>query len=235
MIICKNCGVELEENMQYCPLCRQRVDMAKGKSDELPDTLKLVPLYTQQIKAPHKKFTWEITSLILLSAIIATFIINFIINKKITWSEYPAAISLIIFSYVTLFAFWQRKTFIQLLAGLILSSVCIIIVDALTGGIDWAVDLGIPILLAANLIIIGLLRIIRSAKHKGINLLAWGFVGAAILCICIEGILSYYQTKSLRLVWSIIVGGSIVLVVLVLFFVHSRLKKGRDLKRTFHI
>jgi hypothetical protein len=181
MIICKNCGVELEEDMQNCPLCGQPVNMAKNKSRELPDNPEYAPPYSQRITTPHKKFTWEITSLILLSAIIATFIINFIINKKITWSEYPAAISLVLFSYVTVFAFWQRRTFIQLLAGFIISSVFIVIVDALTGGIDWSLNPGIPILLVANLVIAGLIRIIQSSKHKGINLLAWAFVGAAIL------------------------------------------------------
>lgn len=150
MKICKNCGLELEEDMENCPLCGQAVSLAKNKSHELHGNLQQPALYTQQMTRPQKKFTWEITSLILLSAIIATFIINFIINKKITWSEYPAAISFIIFSYVTLFAFWQRKTFIQILAGLILSSFCIIIVDALTSGIDWAVNLGIPILLCIS-------------------------------------------------------------------------------------
>ncbi len=32
MSICKNCGVELESDMQYCPLCGVRVsDMESGK------------------------------------------------------------------------------------------------------------------------------------------------------------------------------------------------------------
>jgi hypothetical protein len=234
MIICKNCGVELEAGMEICPLCGQPVngpDVTSGKSQAYSQALP----YARQMTAPQKKFVWEIVSLILLSAIFATLIIDFIITKSITWSEYPAAISLTIFAYLSLFAFWRKRTFIQILAGLVLSSASMIIVDAITGGFDWALTLGIPMLAAANLVIVALVRIIQRSKHKGVNLLAWCFVGAAILCIFIEATLSYYHTKSLYLSWSVIVCGSIIPVVLVLLFVHFRLKKGRDLKRTFHI
>jgi hypothetical protein len=181
------------------------------------------------------KFTWEIVSLILLSAIIATFIINFIINKSITWSEYPVAISLIIFSYISLFAFWRQRTTIQMMVGFGLSSGCVLALDVVTGGINWALWLGIPLLLATNLIVILLLLIIDSSKNKGINLLAWGFLGAGLLCICIEGVLSYYEIKQVQLNWSVIVASCIVPVVLVLLFVHFRLKKGRSLEKTFHV
>lgn len=119
--------------------------------------------------------------------------------------------------------------------NLLLSSASIVAVDAVTGGINWALTVGIPMLLSVNLVIAGLIHIFRFAKYKGINLLAWAFAGVAILCICIEGILSYYQTKSLYLAWSVIVLGSILPVFLVLLFVHFRLKKGRNLEKTFHV
>jgi hypothetical protein len=231
MNICKNCGVELEDNMQTCPLCGQ-----PANADNVKKTASQQPLlYTGQMTAPQKKFTWEIVSLILLSAIVVTFILNFIINKRITWSEYPMAISLIIFSYLSLFAFWRQRTIILLMVGFVLSSGCILALDLITGGISWALWLGIPLLLAATVIVIMLLVIIDSASHKGVNLLAWGFLGAGLLCICIEGILSYYQVNQLNLTWSVIVGACVIPVSLVLLFVHFRLKKGRSLKKTFHV
>lgn len=221
--------------MESCPLCGQLVGGASDKSNKFLAYGQQSLQHARRMTAPQKKITWEIISLILLSAVVATFIVNFIINKKITWSEYPAAISLVIFSYISLFAFWRQRTLIQMLAGLLLSSASIIVIDIATGGISWALNLGLPMLLALNLVIAVLITIVQSSKYKGINLLAWAFLGAAILCICIEGILSYYETRSLRLNWSIITGGCIIPVVLVLIFVHFRLKKGRNLERTFHV
>jgi hypothetical protein len=234
MIICKNCEVELEEDMRYCPLCGQAVNSA-DKSQEAAFDPQQSLSYRRKMTAPEKKFTWEIISLILLSAVVATFIINFIIDRKITWSEYPAAVSLIIFSYLSLFAFWQQRVLIQIAVGFVLSSICMIVLDMLTGSINWALTLGIPLLLAVNLIMAVVIGIINVSKYKGINLLAWAFLGAAFLSICVEGILSYYQAKTIQLTWSVIVGGCIIPVVLVLLFIHFRLKKGRSLKKTFHI
>jgi hypothetical protein len=233
MIVCKNCGVELEESMGYCPLCGLPAnsvgDFTEAQSH--PQSL----YHRQQMTAPQKKFTWEIISLVLLSAIAATFIIDFILNREVSWSEYPAAISFTIFSYVSLFAFWQQKIVVQMLAGFIVSSVCMTVIDLVTGGIQWAFNLAIPILLAMNLLVVGFIMVLQLSKYKGVNLLAWGFLAAALLCMCIDGVLSYHQVRSLELGWSIIVGGCAVPVVLVLIFIHFRLKKGRNLKRTFHM
>src|SRR5688572_12024894 len=118
MSICKNCGVELESDMKYCPLCRVHVsNMGSGKITDTEGQ----PEFNRSMTQPQKKFTWEIISIILLSGLVANFIIDFIINRRITWSEYPVAISLVIFSYVSLFAFWDQKTIIQIAGSFILS------------------------------------------------------------------------------------------------------------------
>jgi hypothetical protein len=231
MIICQNCGVELEQDMQHCPLCGMAVD---GSSARLP-TEELAYPYIRKMTQPQRKFTWDIISLVLLSALAATLIINFILDRKITWAEYPAVVSLTIFTYVSLFAFWKRRAIVQIVVGFVISAGWIILIDALTGSIDWALRLGIPMLFAANLVIVGLLAIIWMSRNKGLNLLAWGFLGAAILCICIEGVLRYYQSENIKFTWSVIVVGCALPVMLVLLFVHIRLKKGRSLKKTFHI
>jgi hypothetical protein len=230
MIICKNCEVELEDDMLTCPLCRQPVG-----TESLQSSFQGPIFYSKRMSAPQKKFTWEIVSLILLSAIVATFIVNFIIDRRITWAEYPVSISLIIFSYLSLFAFWRQQTVLQLLAGFILSSLCILVLDFATGGIDWALLPGIPLVFAATIVVILMHAIINAAKHKGINLLAWGFLCAGFLCICVESVLSYYKLRQINLNWSIIAGTCIIPIALVLLFVHFRLKKGKNLERTLHV
>lgn len=231
MSICKNCGVELESDMQYCPLCGVRVShMESGKITDTEGQ----PEFNRSMTQPQKKFTWEIISIILLSGLVANFIVDFIINKRITWSEYPVAVSLVIFSYVSLFAFWHQKTIIQIAGGFILSSVFLFILDVLKGGIGWPVILGIPLLFAGNLIIALFIMVLRLSKYKGINLIAYAFLGASLLCMCIEGILSVFKMGVIYFRWSIIVAGCNIPVILVLLFVHLRLKKGRSLQKTFH-
>ncbi|TWI82526.1 DUF6320 domain-containing protein [Chitinophaga japonensis] len=234
MNICNNCGVELEDDMQYCPLCGEPVaGVGNEKRPAIPE--REIFDYPGKMTPPQKKFTWEIISIILLSGTVATSIIDFIITRGVSWSEYPVAISVTIFFYISLFAFWEQRTVMQMAGGLILSACFLVGIDALTGGIGWSVQLGIPLLFAANVVVAGLLAVIRRSKHKGINLIAWAFLAAALLCIGIEGILSFAATGAFHFGWSIIAAGCVVPVVLALLFVHFRLRKGRSLQKTFHI
>lgn len=110
-----------------------------------------------------------------------------------------------------------------------------LILDVLTGHINWSIKLGIPLLLVTNLVVAALIMIVRRSQHKGINLIAYAFLGAAFLCVGMEVILSFFKTGTFQLMWSLIVTGCIIPVVLVLLFVHFRLKRGRNLSKTFHI
>jgi hypothetical protein len=233
-MFCKNCGVELEEDMLVCPLCGEPVNASVKETALSPGYGDLIFKY-KKMSRPQKKFTWEIVSIILLSAAVTTFIVNFIISHQITWSEYPIAIDLTIFCYVSLFAFYNQSTLIQMTGGLILSSLCLLALDALTGGIQWSAALGIPLLFASNGIIALLLIVIRRSKVKGFNLIGYAFLGAAALCVLIDGIISKFKTGLFQMKWSVIVTACTIPVVVVLLFVHFRLKKGRSLKKTFHI
>lgn len=234
---CKNCGVELEDTMLNCPLCGEPVDdNYSGSKVQNSNFISKQPLFGQaKMSKPQKKFTWEIVSVILLSGAIASFIVDFFINKGVTWSEYTVAIGLTIFSYVSLFAFWEQRTIVEIIGGFVVSSFFLFLLDALTKGISWSIQLAIPLLFAANFILIALIAIIRRSKFKGVNLIAFSFIAAALLCICTDAILSYSKNHFFHLRWSIIVSACIIPVTVILFFVHYRLKKGRNLKRAFHI
>ncbi|MVT40151.1 hypothetical protein GO495_06125 [Chitinophaga oryziterrae] len=233
---CNNCGVELEDDMQICPLCKTPVsDALTVPASSMPGADIHSLLTPERMTHPQKKFTWEIVSLILLCSAITTLLVNFIINKSITWSEYPVEICCIIFCYISLFAFSDQSRFVKMMLGLILSSFCIVILDAITTGIQWSIVFGIPLLVISNVVTGGLIFAYRKARYKGINLIAYTFLGAALLCLFIEGLLSVYQHHVLRFNWSIIVAACVLPVVIVLLFVHFRLKRGRSLEKTFHV
>jgi hypothetical protein len=234
-MICKNCGVELEDDVVICPLCGEPVNDKKLIGDKHVFTESERPGDGHTMSQPQRKLTWEIVSLILLSAAIATFVVDFIINKRITWSEVPTACCLTIFCYVSLFAFWNQSTLMEMVGGFVLSAICLVILDLLTTGIQWSLRLGIPLLFASNLVAGILILIVQHSKYKGINLLAYGFLGAAVLCIAIEAIVSLFESNILIVTWSVIVASCILPVAVVLLVMHFRLKKGQSLEKTFHV
>jgi len=231
---CKNCGIELEDSMAICPLCGQPAGIDAPVKLTYAYGKKPMPVYAKMSK-PQKKLTWEIISIILFSAAVTTFIVDFILNGRITWSEYPTAICLTIFCYVSLFAFWDQSLVVEMAAGFVFSSLCMGILDSFTNGIQWSVKLGMPLLLATSFILIALITIVRRSKYKGLNLVAYFFLATALLCVFIEGAVSYFRTELFKFQWSIIAGACTIPVVFVLLFTHFRLKKGRSLKKTFHV
>ena len=237
MNYCNNCGVELEESMNICPLCGRPTDEISNK-----DVKKEAPTLQERRKETvvdhfpiNQKLIWEVISVIIGSSVIVTLLINLIISKRITWAEYPVVICMVIFFYTTLFAFWNRNLLIKIVVSFLASSPLLVIIDLIEAGTSWPIKIALPLLFLLNVISFILLAIIRHAKNKGINLVAYTLLGIGVLCICIEMILSAYTDNVLHLSWSLIVFLSILITSLVLLYMHFRLLKGRDLKRTFHI
>lgn len=237
MIICKNCGVELEPVMEFCPLCNQPVESGDGKPSVTAHEKTRASSYSDGItmNRPQRKAIWELVSVILVLIIIITSLINYVVNGKISWSEYPVATSLVLFSYITFFAFLERSREVKVLFVWISSSLLIFLLDITTGQPLWAWRLGIPLLFYVNIIIVGLIEVIKFSKERGVNLIAYFFLAAALFCIGIEFTIDHYLGTHTRLVWSLIVSACVVPIATILLFMHFRLKKGRNLKKTFHI
>lgn len=234
MKYCSNCGVILEDDMQACPLCGNKAHTGKAAAAPASGNGTDPAHAPAALNPQQKKVVREIVFLVLISSIVATLLINFIINKTISWSEYPVAVCLVILSYALFFTFLSGNNATGMLGGFITSGVLLLLLDALTGGLNWSFKIAIPVLLTASLIAAALLAIIRHAPTRGVNLIAYVFIGSGLQCIAIEAILSFYHLQKLRLEWSIVVCLCVLLVAFALLFLHFRLKKGRSLEKTFH-
>ena len=224
--------------MLVCPLCEEAVGSGleeRATEKHKPSSKKTSYFDTRIMNQPQRRATWELVSVLLILVIIITSIINYVVNGEISWSEYPVATSLVVFSYITCFAFLNRRPEIQVLCVLIISSVSIYLLDLATGEPRWAISLGIPILFFINAIVVGLMMIVKFTRERGVNLIAYFFLAAAILCVGIEITIDRYLDTYTKLVWSLIVSACVVPIATVLLFVHFRLKRGRNLKKTFHI
>lgn len=238
---CPNCGVESEENANFCSLCGEPLldeiteNTSLIRSGITHREEKLLTDYQRLTGFQKRLIFWQISGLILISGIIITLLIDFITHRNITWSKYPATISLVLFINFTLNTFLRKK--IKLMVALSFLSVTglFILFDIYAGDTGWEIKLGIPILLAAYLTVFFLIFLVQKAKQKGLNIIAYSMVAAGLFCFYTEGMISVYFRSSVYFGWSLIVMVSVVLIALLLLFIHYRLKKATDLKRFFHI
>jgi len=134
MIYCKNCGVELEESMNYCPLCGESIDEKAvkkeyEKSAQPRPKEKLFSDYESLTQKQRRKLFWEVSGIILISGIIVTLIIDLMINKSITWSKYSVTVSLVLFVNTTLITFWRHKILLLFVGSFVSTSVLLILFD----------------------------------------------------------------------------------------------------------
>ena len=241
MIHCKNCGVELEVKMNFCPLCGTPVSLETHENKEHLQFRKTKPEERLQsdfntlTHPQRRKLFWELSGIILISGMLVTLIIDLIINKQITWSKYSLSVCLVLFVNITLIVFIQKKIFVLLVGSFLSVSALLFLFDLFNTKTGWGKEYGIPLVLSFYCVVYILIRIVRRTRQQGINLIAYFLIASGILSLGIEGIISLQRINRLELQWSLIVVASVLPVAAILLFIHYRLRKGTDLKRFFHI
>ena len=182
-----------------------------------------------------RKLFWEISGIILMSGIIITLIINFIINKGITWAKYNFTASLALFANISVFTIWRNRPFLLISGSLITTSAFLFLLDIFSSNLGWGTKLGIPILVSFYILLGVVIWLIGISHQWGFNILAIIFIAISIFLICIEVFISLYFRNKIHLTWSIIAGVSMIIISALMLFVHYKLKRGIELKRFFHI
>lgn len=234
MSYCKNCGVELEDELISCPLCGTSVgssgkEEAPQKSEHYPSDIILL----------HKKETrrhiWELSIIISFSGIAVCTIVDLIISRTLSWSLFADTSILTGWVCLTLLLLAFRKCFI-ILPGLFVSILLMLLLfDLFSMPLNWFFAIGLPITTAV-FVSVSLIIILWSTAHlRGFNILAIAFLVLSVFCLVTEVIIDRYLFGKVDIRWSAIVAVSILPIALVLLFVHYRMQKGKRLDSYFHV
>lgn len=241
MVQCPYCKVELDENANFCSLCGE--PLLENNQDNLAFIVsrrteregKLLTDYQKLTGQQKRRLAWKIVGMVLLSGMLITLLIDMVVNQNITWSKYPATISLVLFINTTLLVFWYKRTVLWLSLSFLSTSALLILLDLYASGSGWGMQLGIPLLMAAYITVFFLFRLIRRTTQKGMNVIAYSLITSGVLSMCIDGIISIYKNDVISFEWSLIVMLSGLVIAGLLLYVHFRLRKATDLRRFFHI
>ncbi len=241
MKVCNTCKVELDAEMNFCPLCGQKcntpvpkvhkVDLTETSVDQKTGTFNFEDLSHRQ----QQKFVWELTAFILVSCTVITLIIDLLVTKHVTWSKYTLTIGMILMIDISLIIFMQKRIFLLFIGSFLSTSFLLFLLDLYDKNLDSGVKLGIPIIFFIFLILLLLFIIIRKSKQRGVNIIAYSLIAAGVICLCIEGIISLHAIDVIRLRWSFVVMVSILPVSGILLYIHYRLRKVTNFKKVFHV
>lgn len=242
MKTCNYCGVELDVDMNYCPLCGHKCNtpVVVNDKERIPRKVQEgvagdVYDFDELTKPQKQKLVWEISSIVLLSGMVVTSVIDVLFNGGITWSRYSVAAGLFLFAVVSLLVFASNRPFWMALGFFVSTSLLLLLIDVFNHEFTWGLQLGIPLALFVSMVGYVLIVVIAKSKQKGINIIAYSLVAAGIMCLFIEGVVSWYITHGLVLRWSLIVLICVLPVSGIMAYIHFRLKRVTNLRKFFNI
>ncbi len=232
MVICINCGVELDESYKKCPLCGRNPH--SGQEKEGRESEQLTASF-HNAKKENRKYLWELSGIITFSGIVICTIVDLLTVKGLSWSLLSDVSLLAIWTIITLFHYFYRRPFI-LVPGLLLSLlVFLFLTDLFAPGIRWFFPVALPVTIALAISVAIIITLYKVFNFKGLNIIASGFLVLSGFCIITEIVLDTFFYGNVDLRWSLITAVSTLPFASVLFFYHYRLKKGKQLDSFFHI
>ncbi len=223
MAICRFCGIEYEETLPVCPLCNGEEERPVSPADILDIS-----------KSENKRQLWELSMVLLISAIIIAFAVDAVFGKGIKWSLYADTSLLFIASILTL-THLSRNKWMIFSSLFVLTVILLFVFSLLTKTHNWFLPLALP--LTASLYFLGLAVVFLNSlsRYRGLNLIAVIFFAMALFTLVVEICIDMFNDGLIKLQWSVASAASLSLLALILVFIHYRLKRGRKLDSLFHV
>ena len=226
MSICKNCGVDLGEGNERCPLC----DLSDYKAKKVSSPANLFRLS----RIENTRHLFEIIMLLLVSGVIITIAIDAVFGKGMNWSLVTTTcLGYLIFMLSGIYLSRGRPYHIITVAT-IATLIFLWLIDILTGNKGWFMVLAAPLAVSAGLLTAAVIYLNTFSRYKGLNILATILVAIAIFTIITEYLTDRYLTSVSKPQWSVVTAASLIIIAGIFIFIHYRLKRGRSLGRLFH-
>lgn len=240
MNVCNYCGVELDAEMNFCPLCGHKSNtktsngVQNAQKAALENGIEAFN-YEALTHRQKRKIVWELAAFVLVLTSVVTLIIDLLTSKHITWSKYTMTIGAVLLMDISLILLMNKRIYLVLIGCFVSTSLLLFLIDLYAKTMDNGLTMGVPIIFFIFLVVFFLAIIVRKTRQKGINIIAYSLMAAGIICMCIEGIISLHLQNVLKFQWSLIVLVSVLPVSAVLLYVHYRLKRATNLKKVFHL
>jgi hypothetical protein len=227
MSICKNCGVDLGEGNEKCPLC----DPSGNQTERVTSPADLFRVS----KMENARNLFEITMLLLVSGVIITIAIDAVFGKGMSWSLMTTTCLGYLIVMISGIYHLRQRTYLMIAVITIATLVLLWLVDILTGNSGWFRALAAPMTASAGLLTAGVMYFNSLSRYRGLNLLATILVAVSIFVVIIEYLTDRFRTSEFKPQWSVVTGASLIIIAMIFIFIHYRLKRGRSLGRLFHV
>ncbi len=237
MPYCSRCGVEVDDHVLQCPLCKSEIQHF-NKPPDIPENFPGDNLKTNVYYIPFekkKKIIWSIVSFLIATSLFIIFAVNFFLNRTITWAWIPLFSIILAWALIASIYYFYKKIFLFLLSIFIAITLYLFFLFLIVLDTKLFFLFAFPVVVATFINTIIVILFYKITKRKGYNIIGFILIGISFFCIIIDFIITFFITGRILMTWSLVVIAFLIPLALLLFFIHYKLKKTPDIKKIFHI
>lgn len=152
------------------------------------------------------------------------------------WSQYPALALLLLWVYVAIpFLFTWKRIYLIVSIWFLGTAGFLFAMDKLTGGKDWFLPLGLPILVLVGVALIIIMMTAKKAKDKPLLTIGVSLITVSGLVIAIDAVTNMFVKGKLLIAWSSILAAVLIPTAIFLFIVNGSPDLKAYLTKKFHI
>lgn len=234
MSYCVNCGVELENNRDRCPLCNTPVYNPLQKLDRT--LTPSFPTKAGQVERVKNSDMAILISVVLASTAISCGLLNFLVFKNSSWSFYIIGACMLLWViFIPSVIYTKLSFYLSLLFDGIAVSFYLWVIAFSIDSFEWLLRMALPIVALITFLVILFVFLHHYFKTSILSTAIYLFAEVAIFCTGLEILIHIYYEDGIRLTWSsvVLVSCSIIIIALVTIITRSRLREA--VRRRMHM
>ncbi|MGI6234172.1 MAG: DUF6320 domain-containing protein [Christensenellales bacterium] len=233
MSYCVECGVQLAQELEKCPLCQTPVI-----NPNAPKQKQAEPAYPDQIEAAidqiDRGYARQLSVIIMMVPILIVLLLD-IIDGGSMWSPYVIGALVMLWCFLVVpIVFRLRRPYIYVTLDVLALCGYLALIAWMSGNFSWYSIIALPLLVLMGVTILLVLLIIRRIEmvklHRGALLLL--LFGAFL--VALEVILDRSIWGAVRLSWSVYAATPMMVIALMAYLLeHNKVLKEEIRKRLF--
>lgn len=230
---CPQCGVEVDDELPLCPLCRGTLDT------QVPQIHSRYPAHDHGPGPPlgaegQRRIVFDIGSFLLLVPMFVSVAVDASLSGRLTWSLRCVVGLLAAWGYLSLLIFVTRRRWLLLVLALANTALLLVALDALDGRVEWFLDVGVAALGGVALLVLAVGYLARRSFSSMLSTTAAALIGAGLLSLELDIAISWHRRGVWIPTWSVAVGLALLPPAVFLLYLHRRLRPRIDLEKFFH-
>ena len=236
MPFCTRCGVEVDREVEKCPLCDAPIQKLPEESGSpWPSREAPAPAAAPRSAAERMVLARTITTLGFLIPAFIVITVDLFVSRGLGWSLYVLIGLGAAWMWAILPLIFVRRPYLLIGSLTVVGYALEWGIGLLSGDIGWILPIGMPILtITAGSTALVVLSARRS-KKVGSNLAGWISMAVGINAMTTDILVNAWTDGSWRPGWSIIVIGTVFPVAVLLLYIHYRPSQRTRMRRYFHV